>query len=164
MRAYLSNPSKRFKIINDRSYMGQGGTDSEGFEGKANLLMPAVFKSTNVTLESNYGFEAFLANETEPKAEEPKPEDDINVLLFSNSVVNRRKFTFLRSEKTASEDMAKRDRLVKICRRCFTLPGYEQRRLWFERREDKKQTFCGITSDLGPEMIVATGGVSLRQA
>jgi len=36
VRAYLGNPSKRFKIINDKFYTGTSGTETEGFEGRVN--------------------------------------------------------------------------------------------------------------------------------
>jgi hypothetical protein len=60
VRAHLGNPSQRFKIINDKGYLRAGGAESEGFEGKANELMPIVWKSANVPLDSVYGFEAFI--------------------------------------------------------------------------------------------------------
>jgi hypothetical protein len=123
--------------------VGAGGTESEGFEGKTNELMPTVWKSTNVTLDSNYGFEAFMTKDSDPKPDDAQPDTDINVFLISNSVVSRRKFTFMRNEKSASEEIAKREKIMKICRRCFTLPGSEQKKVWYERKDDKKQTFSG---------------------
>jgi hypothetical protein len=70
----------------------------------------------------------------------------------------------MRNEKSATEDVAKRKKILKICRKCFTRPGFEQIKVWYERKEDKKQTFCSLTSDLGPENIIANNGLMIRQA
>ena len=126
--------------------------------------MPVVWKSANVPLDSVYGFEAFITKKTDQNFEETPEDSDINVLLTNNSTLNRRKFTFMRSEKIATEDVTKRKKIVNICRKCFTLPGYEQKKIWFERKDDKKQTFCGVTSDLGPEIIMVKDGINIRQA